>query len=84
MCVFSSHPNRAITPRLTIYVSFDGTLYHAIYLHANTTSELSHKLCRLPGFQEYANGSRFNGSGGGGSSANDTNVFSTWSKYITR
>lgn len=75
--------NRAITPRLTIYVSFDGTLYHAVYLHANTTAELSHKLCRLPGFQEYAQGGRFHVSGNG-SGANDTNVFSTWSKWSTR
>lgn len=65
--------HRAITPRLTIYVSFDGSLYHAIYLHANTTVELAQKLCKLPGFTEYL-GPTANGI------MSEPNVFSAWSK----
>ena len=48
---------RAITPRLTIYMSFDGNSYHAIYLISNTIKELTQKVFKLPGFFEMcANG----------------------------
>lgn len=41
---------RAITPRLTIYVSLEAnTAYHALYLHSATTKELIQKLYRIPG-----------------------------------
>lgn len=43
---------RAITPRLTIYVSLDGNNYHAIYLLLNTSKELLQKLFKLPGFYD--------------------------------
>lgn len=45
-------PVRAIAPRLTIYVSLDGSSYHAIYLLLNTSKELLQKLAKLPGFYE--------------------------------
>lgn len=63
---------RAIAPRLTIYVSFDGSSYHAIYLHANTAIELIQKIVKLPGFTDcLAN-----------ASANvENNMFSGWSKF---
>lgn len=43
---------RSIAPRLTIYVSLDGSSYHAIYLITNTTKELLQKLYKLPKFYE--------------------------------
>lgn len=65
---------RAIAPRLTIYVSFDGSSYHAIYLHANTAKELIQKIVKLPGFTDcLAN-----------ASANVENtMFPGWSKFQT-
>lgn len=41
---------RAITPRLTLYVCFEGSTYHAVYLHSNTISELVQSLQKIPGF----------------------------------
>lgn len=41
--------SRAITPRLTIYVSLEANTYHAIYLHSATTKELIQKLYKVPG-----------------------------------
>lgn len=66
---------RAITPRLKIYVSFDGSSYHAIYLHANTTKELMQKLGRLPGFTKYA--ASMDGSNKGGENGNS---YANWCK----
>lgn len=40
---------RAITPRLTIYVSLEANTYHAVYLHSATTKELIQKLYKIPG-----------------------------------
>lgn len=40
---------RAITPRLTIYVSLEANTYHALYLHSATTKELVQKLYKIPG-----------------------------------
>lgn len=71
VCVLFSNFYRAITPRLTIYVSFDGSSYHAIYLHANTAKELLQKIIKLPGFTDCISNA----------SANvENNVFSGWSK----
>lgn len=39
---------KAITPRLTIYVSLEANTYHAIYLHSATTKELITKLYKVP------------------------------------
>lgn len=61
---------RAIKPRLRVYVSFDGSSYHALYLHENSVTELTQKLCKLPGFFEYA-ANNCNG---------DSNVFPEWGK----
>lgn len=70
MVLFSNF-YRAIAPRLTIYVSFDGSSYHAIYLHANTAKELLQKIIKLPGFTDCISNA----------SANvENNVFSGWSK----
>lgn len=64
---------RAIAPRLTIYVSFDGSSYHAIYLHANTAKELIQKIVKLPGFADCLTNV----------SANVENtMFSGWSKFF--
>ncbi|XP_059609343.1 transcription factor CP2 [Phlebotomus argentipes] len=57
---------KAITPRLTIFVSFDGTCYHAIYMHSSQTKELLQKLARLPGFYEQQSGGNLSGAEGGG------------------
>lgn len=65
---------RAIAPRLTIYVSLDGTSFHAIYLYANTTKELMQKMFNMPGFIDYMNN---------GNANNENNLFSGWSKYQT-
>lgn len=64
--------HRAIAPRLTIYVSFDGSSYHAIYLHTTTAKELAQKIIKLPGFIDCLANSSPNV---------DNNVFSGWSKY---
>ncbi|CAO1346237.1 unnamed protein product [Diamesa serratosioi] len=40
---------KPITPRLTIFVSLEANLYHAIYLHSGTTKELIEKLYKVPG-----------------------------------
>lgn len=50
--MFNILHSKAIAPRLTIYVCFEGTMYHAIYLHGNTISELVHKLQKIPGFSD--------------------------------
>lgn len=64
---------RAIAPRLTIYVSFDGSSYHAIYLHTTTAKELAQKIIKLPGFIDCLANS---------SPSVDNNVFSGWSEYF--
>ncbi|XP_055631221.1 upstream-binding protein 1 isoform X2 [Toxorhynchites rutilus septentrionalis] len=48
--------SKAIMPRLTIYVSFDGTMYHAVYLHTGTLNELVQSLQRIPDFVEAIQG----------------------------
>lgn len=54
---------RAITPRLTIYVSLEANTYHAIYLHSATTKELIQKLYKIPGLlSSGGNVWKFNGS----------------------
>ncbi|XP_055312073.1 transcription factor CP2-like protein 1 isoform X2 [Sitodiplosis mosellana] len=73
--LYNTLHSKAIAPRLTIYVSSDGSSYHAIYLHANTAKELIQKIVKLPGFSDcLAN-----------ASANvENNLFSGWnlqSKY---
>lgn len=65
---------RALAPRLTIYVSFDGNSYHAIYLHENTTKELAQKMFKLPGFTEYLTSSPTNIENSG---------FAGWSKSFS-
>lgn len=54
--MFNILHSKAIAPRLTIYVCFEGTMYHAIYLHGNTISELVHKLQKIPGFTDVLQG----------------------------
>ncbi|XP_055602369.1 uncharacterized protein LOC129751103 isoform X2 [Uranotaenia lowii] len=54
--MFNILHSKAITPRLTIYVCYEGNLYHAIYLHANTISELTQSLQRIPGFVDALQG----------------------------
>jgi transcription factor CP2 and related proteins len=58
--------HRALTPRLTMYVSFDGTMYHAIYLDCITLKELTQKLYKLPGFVDCINAATNNSNRGGG------------------
>ncbi|XP_053676876.1 uncharacterized protein LOC128727042 [Anopheles nili] len=53
--MFNILHSKAITPRLTIYVSFEANIYHAIYLHSNTIPELVQNLSRIPGFLEAIN-----------------------------
>lgn len=81
---------RAITPRLTIYVSLDGNNYNAVYLISNTSKELVQKLFKLPGFYEIvAKSSTHNGgvsgAGGGNNSMMENSApFHSWgmhSKY---
>ncbi|CAD7077968.1 unnamed protein product [Hermetia illucens] len=77
--MFNTLHAKAITPRLTIYVSIDGSSYHAIYLTSNTTRELAKKLIKLPGFYELCSSSNVNMNGNV-----DGNVYSGWgmhSKY---
>lgn len=45
--------HRAITPRLTIFVSFDGACFHALYLYSNKLKELMDKTKELPGFRQF-------------------------------
>lgn len=49
----SSYSNRAITPRLTIFVSFDGVCFHAVYMNSNKLRELKEKTQNLPGFRQF-------------------------------
>lgn len=44
--------SKSIVPRLTIYVTFDNAVYHAIYLHSYSIKELFQKLHKIPGFVE--------------------------------
>uniref|UniRef100_A0A182M214 Grh/CP2 DB domain-containing protein n=1 Tax=Anopheles culicifacies TaxID=139723 RepID=A0A182M214_9DIPT len=53
--MFNILHSKAITPRLTIYVSFQTNIYHAIYLHSNTIPELVQNLSKIPGFLEAIN-----------------------------
>jgi len=71
---------KAIAPRLTFYVSMDGSSYNAVYLLSNTSKELTHKLFKLPGIYEMiANG------GNNGVLENAGGIYSNWggmhSKY---
>lgn len=52
--MYNTLHSKAIKPRLRIYVSFDGSSYHAVYLHEASVFELTRKLCKLPGFFENA------------------------------
>lgn len=74
--LYNTLHSKVIAPRLTIYVSFDSSSYHAIYLHTNTANELVKKIINLPGFDDFlANASSPNV---------DNNMFSGWclqSKY---
>ncbi|XP_061396363.1 upstream-binding protein 1-like [Musca vetustissima] len=78
---------KAITPRLTLYVSLDGANYNAVYLISNTAKELVQKLFKLPGFYEcVAKGSSSNSMNGNAGSGMDTNTspYHSWgmhSKY---
>uniref|UniRef100_T1PE76 SAM domain-containing protein n=1 Tax=Musca domestica TaxID=7370 RepID=T1PE76_MUSDO len=79
---------KAITPRLTLYVSLDSSNYNAIYLISNTAKELLQKLFKLPGFYECvakSSSSSMNGSGGGGGGGMDnSSPYHSWgmhSKY---
>uniref|UniRef100_A0A2M3Z0H3 Putative cp2 transcription factor n=1 Tax=Anopheles braziliensis TaxID=58242 RepID=A0A2M3Z0H3_9DIPT len=53
--MFNILHSKAITPRLTIYVSFEANIYHAIYLHLNTVAELVQSLSKIPGLLEALN-----------------------------
>lgn len=44
--------SKSIAPRLTIYVTLDNSVYHAIYLHSFSIKELFQKLHKIPGFVE--------------------------------
>lgn len=48
--MFNILHSKPITPRLTLYVCFEGSTYRAVYLHSNTISELTHNLQNIPGF----------------------------------
>lgn len=67
---------RAITPRLTLYVSLEANTYHAVYLHSATTKELIQKLYKIPGlisgWKFIASPSHMNGSN---SNLNDDSNF---------
>lgn len=69
--MFNTLHAKAITPRLTIYISLDGSSYHAVYLITNTTKELTQKIFKLPGFYELC-------SSNSGISGADSNVYSGW------
>lgn len=50
----------------TIYISIDGSSFHAIYLKAGNVKEFVQKLMKLPGFFELcANFQNMNGNGDG-------------------
>ncbi|XP_075168076.1 transcription factor CP2 like gemini isoform X2 [Haematobia irritans] len=71
---------KAITPRLTLYVSLDGSNYNAIYLISNTAKELLQKLFKLPGFYEcVAMKSSASLNGGGGGIMENSSPFHSWS-----
>ncbi|ETN66576.1 transcription factor CP2B [Anopheles darlingi] len=53
--MFNILHSKAITPRLTIYVSYEANIYHAIYLHLNTVAELVQSLSKIPGLLEALN-----------------------------
>lgn len=68
---------KAITPRLTLYVSVEVNTYHAVYLHSATTKELIQKLYKIPGlissgWKFTASPSQMNGSN---SNLNDESNF---------
>ncbi|EAA03941.4 AGAP007065-PA [Anopheles gambiae str. PEST] len=64
--MFNILHSKAITPRLTIYVSFEANIYHAIYLHSNTIPELVQNLSKIPGFLEAINALNTPNSSDGG------------------
>lgn len=66
---------KAIAPRLTLYVSMDGSSYNAIYLISNTAKELMQKLCKMPGFYEMIANSTSNGAVENGA------IYSSWSMH---
>lgn len=73
---------KAITPRLTIYVSLEANTYHAIYLHSATTKELIQKMYKIPGLTN-GNVWRFNASSpshmnGSNSNLNDESNFKVY------
>ena len=51
---------------MTIYVSFEANIYHAIYLHSNTIPELVQNLSKIPGFLEAINALNTPNSSDGG------------------
>ncbi|XP_058125930.1 uncharacterized protein LOC131267162 isoform X2 [Anopheles coustani] len=61
--MFNILHSKAITPRLTIYVSFEANIYHAIFLHSNTIPELVQNLSKIPGFLEAINAMNNSASG---------------------
>lgn len=66
---------RAIAPRLTLYVSMDGSSYNAIYLVSNTSKELMQKLCKMPGFYEMIANGNSNGA------VENVSIYSSWSMH---
>lgn len=78
---------RAITPRLTLYVSLDGNSYNAIYLISNTSKELLQKLFKLPGFYDIVaksstqNGSATASGSGNNSILDNSSPFHSWSMH---
>lgn len=87
--IFRLFDYRAITPRLTIYVSFDlNNTYHAIYLHSITIRELSQKIYKLPGFADNLrawspnnnnnNNNNSNNNNNNSNSNDSNNIFSNW------
>lgn len=81
--MFNILHSKAITPRLTIYVCFESNMYHAIYLHGNSISELMHNLQKIPGFLDAVQNSSENSSPWGGNyrPLKNTNNGSTTNKY---
>lgn len=74
---------KTITPRLTIYVSLDGSSYNAVYLITNTSKELLQKLFKLPGFYDIVatKSSTMNGNGLMETNAASFNTWNMHSKY---
>ncbi|XP_012157720.1 transcription factor CP2-like protein 1 isoform X2 [Ceratitis capitata] len=66
---------KAIAPRLTLYVSMDGSSYNAIYLVSNTSKELMQKLCKMPGFYEMIANGNSNGA------VENVSIYSSWSMH---